>query len=150
MDPDLDPRCQIYTDPMDSDPDSEHWLSWSQKGIFCNNLTVFCTGEGSSFLTFLKGDLIILEDSNTGETVQNSGTIDSLITKVSFLKTKLIYILQETMHYLHLHFQIQLTQDNMSQHQSKLLFYNSLPRWVAQKSVITVELPLFCKLKEGF
>ena len=30
-------------------------------------------GEGSSFLTFVKGDLITLDDSNTGETVQNSG-----------------------------------------------------------------------------
>ena len=30
-------------------------------------------GEGSSFLTFSKGDLIVLDDSNTGETVQNSG-----------------------------------------------------------------------------
>ena len=28
------------------------------------------TGEGSSFLTFSKGDLIILDESNTGETVQ--------------------------------------------------------------------------------
>jgi len=30
-------------------------------------------GEGSSFLTFSKGDLIILDDTNTGETVLNSG-----------------------------------------------------------------------------
>lgn len=30
-------------------------------------------GEGSSFLTFQKGDLIILEDESTGETVLNSG-----------------------------------------------------------------------------
>ncbi|XP_049856810.1 myosin-VIIa [Schistocerca gregaria] len=30
-------------------------------------------GEGSSFLTFQKGDLIILEDDSTGETVMNSG-----------------------------------------------------------------------------
>lgn len=30
-------------------------------------------GEGSSFLTFLKGDLIILEEDSTGETVLNSG-----------------------------------------------------------------------------
>ena len=30
-------------------------------------------GEGSSFLTFVKGDLITLNDSNTGETVLNSG-----------------------------------------------------------------------------
>ncbi|PNF26020.1 hypothetical protein B7P43_G06377 [Cryptotermes secundus] len=30
-------------------------------------------GEGSSFLTFLKGDLIVLEDDSTGETVMNSG-----------------------------------------------------------------------------
>jgi myosin-7 len=31
------------------------------------------TGEGSSFLSFLKGDLIVLEDDSTGETVMNSG-----------------------------------------------------------------------------
>ncbi|KAJ9583263.1 hypothetical protein L9F63_022396, partial [Diploptera punctata] len=30
-------------------------------------------GEGSSFLTFMKGDLIVLEDDSTGETVMNSG-----------------------------------------------------------------------------
>lgn len=30
-------------------------------------------GEGSSFLTFQKGDLIILEEESTGETVLNSG-----------------------------------------------------------------------------
>ncbi|XP_075211513.1 unconventional myosin-VIIa ck [Lycorma delicatula] len=30
-------------------------------------------GEGSSFLTFQRGDLIILEDESTGETVMNSG-----------------------------------------------------------------------------
>lgn len=30
-------------------------------------------GEGSSFLNFQKGDLITLEDENTGETVLNSG-----------------------------------------------------------------------------
>lgn len=30
-------------------------------------------GEGSSFLTFQKGDLIILEEDSTGETVLNSG-----------------------------------------------------------------------------
>ena len=30
-------------------------------------------GEGSSFLTFVKGDLITLNDSNTGEAVLNSG-----------------------------------------------------------------------------
>uniref|UniRef100_A0A348G641 Myosin VIIa n=1 Tax=Odontomachus monticola TaxID=613454 RepID=A0A348G641_ODOMO len=30
-------------------------------------------GEGSSFLTFQKGDLIVLEDESTGETVLNSG-----------------------------------------------------------------------------
>ncbi|XP_063242244.1 myosin-VIIa [Bacillus rossius redtenbacheri] len=30
-------------------------------------------GEGSSFLTFQKGDLIVLEDDSTGETVMNSG-----------------------------------------------------------------------------
>ena len=30
-------------------------------------------GEGSSFLSFRKGDLIILEDESTGETVINSG-----------------------------------------------------------------------------
>lgn len=34
---------------------------------------MLAAGEGSSFLTFSKGDLIILDDSNTGETVQNSG-----------------------------------------------------------------------------
>ena len=32
-----------------------------------------CLGEGSSFLSFLKGDLLILEEGSTGETVQNSG-----------------------------------------------------------------------------
>ncbi len=32
----------------------------------------FCAGEGSSFLSFLKGDLIILEQEN-GEAVMNSG-----------------------------------------------------------------------------
>lgn len=30
-------------------------------------------GEGSSFLTFQKGDLIVLEEDSTGETVLNSG-----------------------------------------------------------------------------
>lgn len=30
-------------------------------------------GEGTSFLSFLKGDLIILEDESTGESVLNSG-----------------------------------------------------------------------------
>jgi hypothetical protein len=30
-------------------------------------------GEGTSFLTFLKGDLIILEEDSTGETVLNNG-----------------------------------------------------------------------------
>lgn len=30
-------------------------------------------GEGTSFLTFQKGDLIVLEDESTGETVLNSG-----------------------------------------------------------------------------
>lgn len=30
-------------------------------------------GEGTSFLSFLKGDLIILEEESTGETVLNSG-----------------------------------------------------------------------------
>lgn len=30
-------------------------------------------GEGSSFLNFQKGDLIVLEDESTGETVLNSG-----------------------------------------------------------------------------
>jgi len=30
-------------------------------------------GETSNFLTFIKGDLIILDEGNTGETVQNSG-----------------------------------------------------------------------------
>lgn len=30
-------------------------------------------GEGSSFLTFQKGDLIVLDDDSTGETVMNSG-----------------------------------------------------------------------------
>ena len=34
---------------------------------------VLFTGEGSSFLSFLKGDLIVLEDDSTGETVMNSG-----------------------------------------------------------------------------
>jgi hypothetical protein len=34
---------------------------------------IWFTGEGSSFLTFLKGDLIVLEDDSTGETVMNSG-----------------------------------------------------------------------------
>ena len=36
-------------------------------------LTSHFAGEGSSFLTFTKGDLIILDDTNTGETVLNSG-----------------------------------------------------------------------------
>lgn len=31
------------------------------------------SGEGSSFLTFQKGDLIVLDDDSTGETVMNSG-----------------------------------------------------------------------------
>lgn len=30
-------------------------------------------GEGTSFLSFIKGDLIILEEDNTGETVLNNG-----------------------------------------------------------------------------
>lgn len=30
-------------------------------------------GEGSSFLSFVKGDLLILEEENTGETVLNNG-----------------------------------------------------------------------------
>jgi hypothetical protein len=52
---------------LDRDLDPEGRFSRSQL------TAIFGTGEGSSFLTFLKGDLIILEDSNTGETVQNSG-----------------------------------------------------------------------------
>lgn len=39
------------------------------KQIIC----IWFTGEGSSFLTFLKGDLIVLDDDSTGETVMNSG-----------------------------------------------------------------------------
>ena len=39
--------------------------------VYYNELSV--TGEGSSFLTFMKGDLIVLEDDSTGETVMNSG-----------------------------------------------------------------------------
>jgi len=31
------------------------------------------SGEGSSFLTFERGDLILLEDDSTGEAVMNSG-----------------------------------------------------------------------------
>lgn len=34
---------------------------------------IFISGEGSSFLSFRKGDLIILEDESSGETVINSG-----------------------------------------------------------------------------
>lgn len=30
-------------------------------------------GEGTSFLSFLKGDLILLEEDSTGETVLNNG-----------------------------------------------------------------------------
>lgn len=30
-------------------------------------------GEGTSFLSFIKGDLILLEEDNTGETVLNNG-----------------------------------------------------------------------------
>lgn len=30
-------------------------------------------GEGTSFLSFLKGDLLLLEEDNTGETVLNNG-----------------------------------------------------------------------------
>jgi hypothetical protein len=34
---------------------------------------LFSPGEGSSFLSFHRGDLILLEEGSTGETVQNSG-----------------------------------------------------------------------------
>lgn len=34
---------------------------------------IIISDEGSSFLSFLKGDLIILEDDNCGETVLSSG-----------------------------------------------------------------------------
>lgn len=37
------------------------------------HFVVFFSGEGSSFLSFRKGDLIILEDDSSGETVINSG-----------------------------------------------------------------------------
>lgn len=39
---------------------------------FCNEYLFTSLGEGSSFLSFKKGDLIILEN-DTGETVLNSG-----------------------------------------------------------------------------
>lgn len=43
------------------------------KIVFFCLIFLFFTGEGSSFLSFQKGDLIVLEDESTGETVMNSG-----------------------------------------------------------------------------
>jgi len=39
----------------------------------CNIFLYIFSGEGTTFLNFQKGDLIILEDESTGETVMTSG-----------------------------------------------------------------------------
>ena len=42
-----------------------------------------CTGEGSSFLSFKKGDLISLENDDDGETVMNSGWCSGLCARTN-------------------------------------------------------------------
>ena len=41
--------------------------------VLPNRKICFCTGESTSFLSFSKGDLILLEEDSTGESVQSSG-----------------------------------------------------------------------------